>query len=346
MTQLRRFFRDHLRPHVPLMAGSAVLLLLAGLCQGALIASIKFVFDDGKSRALHLPQPGLFGHLEHLRDAVVSNGADAGIAHDGDADRCLAIDQLGRDVDGDQIMAVLALAFRDRHDELTGLFRIRLDHAMNGVYAVQHQIPSHPARAHQSAAYRALHDAVAGVRAIDQWYVAELDRLYLELEVEGGVNTSEVIGWHRAEIRTLQNDCVAWVLPGGNIRTLMSVLRLFAVTIPPEVPVIGWSAGAMALTERIAIFHDYGPDGARETELFDTGLGRVRGLVAFPHARRRLRMDAPDRLGILAMRFAPAQCVLLDDGVILDIGPDGLIPDVARRVGGDGLIRSGEEALA
>jgi phosphoglucosamine mutase len=53
-------------------------------------------------------------HLDHLRDAVVSNDADAGIAHDGDADRCLAIDHLGRDVDGDQIMAVLALAFRDR----------------------------------------------------------------------------------------------------------------------------------------------------------------------------------------------------------------------------------------
>jgi phosphoglucosamine mutase len=45
---------------------------------------------------------------------VVSNEADVGIAHDGDADRCLAIDHLGRDVDGDQIMAILALAFRDR----------------------------------------------------------------------------------------------------------------------------------------------------------------------------------------------------------------------------------------
>lgn len=53
-------------------------------------------------------------HLERLRDAVISNEADAGIAHDGDADRCLAIDHLGRDVDGDQIMAVLALAFRER----------------------------------------------------------------------------------------------------------------------------------------------------------------------------------------------------------------------------------------
>lgn len=53
-------------------------------------------------------------HLERLRDAVISNEAAAGIAHDGDADRCLAIDHLGRDVDGDQIMAILALAFRDR----------------------------------------------------------------------------------------------------------------------------------------------------------------------------------------------------------------------------------------
>jgi phosphoglucosamine mutase len=53
-------------------------------------------------------------HLDRLRDAVVAHEADAGIAHDGDADRCLAIDHLGRDVDGDQIMAVLAIGFAER----------------------------------------------------------------------------------------------------------------------------------------------------------------------------------------------------------------------------------------
>ncbi|WP_088289680.1 MULTISPECIES: phosphoglucosamine mutase [unclassified Kineosporia] len=53
-------------------------------------------------------------HLDKLRDAVVTHDAQAGIAFDGDADRCLAIDHLGREVDGDQIMAVLALAFRER----------------------------------------------------------------------------------------------------------------------------------------------------------------------------------------------------------------------------------------
>lgn len=52
-------------------------------------------------------------HLEKLRRAVVEHRADLGIAHDGDADRCLAVDAEGNEVDGDQIMAILAVAMRD-----------------------------------------------------------------------------------------------------------------------------------------------------------------------------------------------------------------------------------------
>jgi phosphoglucosamine mutase len=51
--------------------------------------------------------------LEVLCAAVLEHGADAGIAHDGDADRCLAVDASGRVIDGDQILAVLALALRN-----------------------------------------------------------------------------------------------------------------------------------------------------------------------------------------------------------------------------------------
>jgi phosphoglucosamine mutase len=53
-------------------------------------------------------------HLGLLKAAVVEHGADFGIAHDGDADRCLAVDHTGEEVDGDQIMAVIALAMRER----------------------------------------------------------------------------------------------------------------------------------------------------------------------------------------------------------------------------------------
>ncbi|MDT7597259.1 MAG: phosphoglucosamine mutase [Pseudonocardiales bacterium] len=70
--------------------------------------------------ALHAQPDGLnindgcgSAHLDDLRAAVVVQRAAIGIAHDGDADRCLAVDATGAVVDGDQIMAILALAMRD-----------------------------------------------------------------------------------------------------------------------------------------------------------------------------------------------------------------------------------------
>jgi phosphoglucosamine mutase len=53
-------------------------------------------------------------HLEQLQQAVREHGADVGIAHDGDADRCLAVDADGNVVDGDRIMAILAVSMQDR----------------------------------------------------------------------------------------------------------------------------------------------------------------------------------------------------------------------------------------
>jgi phosphoglucosamine mutase len=53
-------------------------------------------------------------HLEDLQAAVVREGADFGIAHDGDADRCLAVDGTGAVTDGDQIMTILAHGYKAR----------------------------------------------------------------------------------------------------------------------------------------------------------------------------------------------------------------------------------------
>jgi phosphoglucosamine mutase len=61
-------------------------------------------------------------HLDPLKAAVATHGAALGIAHDGDADRCLAVDATGTEVDGDQIMGILAVALKERgrlaHDTL------------------------------------------------------------------------------------------------------------------------------------------------------------------------------------------------------------------------------------
>ncbi|HEY9366674.1 MAG TPA: phosphoglucosamine mutase [Agromyces sp.] len=53
-------------------------------------------------------------HLEKLQAAVIEHGADLGIAHDGDADRCLAVDADGNIIDGDRIMAILAVSMKER----------------------------------------------------------------------------------------------------------------------------------------------------------------------------------------------------------------------------------------
>ena len=53
-------------------------------------------------------------HLDHLAARVREAGADVGIAHDGDADRCLAVDADGNVIDGDRIMAILAVAMKER----------------------------------------------------------------------------------------------------------------------------------------------------------------------------------------------------------------------------------------
>ncbi len=59
-------------------------------------------------------------HMEHLRDNVIQHKADIGIAHDGDADRMLAVDELGRIVDGDQIMAICAKFLKDKKELVGG----------------------------------------------------------------------------------------------------------------------------------------------------------------------------------------------------------------------------------
>ncbi|MGP3535763.1 phosphoglucosamine mutase [Microbacterium sp. RD1] len=83
-------------------------------------------------------------HLDVIAEKVRAVGADVGIAHDGDADRCLAVDAQGNIVDGDQIMAILAVAMKERghlvDDTLVatvmsnlGLHRAMADHGIRVV---------------------------------------------------------------------------------------------------------------------------------------------------------------------------------------------------------------------
>lgn len=236
-------------------------------------------------------------------------------------------------LDKDRRFAAAALAIRDRHDDLFSIYRLRLQTVLAGAYAVQRRLATR-----EDTAYGALDDAIDVVRHVDAWYLERLGALYADEDLVDSAASSEVIHWHRGEIAGALAVAGAVVLPGGNIATLLRTLRIFATELPPEVPVIAWSAGAMALTEEVALFHDRGPEGASETELFDRGLARVSGVVALPHARTRLRLEDRPRSAIMARRFGDRHCLLLDEGVVLEVSADGALPGGSRVLGIDGAI--------
>ncbi len=76
-------------------------------------AGAQVLVISGEPNGLNINDNCGSTHPEALAAAVVAAGADVGIAFDGDADRCLAVDATGELVDGDQIIAVLALAMRE-----------------------------------------------------------------------------------------------------------------------------------------------------------------------------------------------------------------------------------------
>jgi hypothetical protein len=148
---------------------------------------------------------------------------------------------------------------------------------------------------------------------------------------------------HREEVRGVLAGAQCLVIAGGHVGELVQVLHLF--NIAPDVPerVVAWSAGAMALTERVVLFHDRAAHGPAQTEVMDAGIGLAPGLVLLPHARRRLRTDDPVRMSVFARRFSPARCVVLGDAVTVQLGPGGRLPVDAQVVSTDGaIVRAGD----
>jgi len=220
-------------------------------------------------------------------------------------------------------------------DEVQTLYRIRLEHALRATYEIAQRTDGHP-RTRESA----VADAIEMLRATDQTHLKRVRDLQHSFADAWSPHDREVIAKHRHEVRDVLSQSACLVVAGGHVGELLHTLRMFEVS--PALPsrVIAWSAGAMAITERVVLFHDRAAHGPAQTEVLDAGLGVVPGVVVLPHARRRLRVDDALRMSILARRFAPAHCVVLDDGVTVELGVERVVPPDARLVTTDGRIGS------
>jgi hypothetical protein len=224
-------------------------------------------------------------------------------------------------------------------DELQALYLLRLDHALQAVYALQRRSGNDRLRA------SVLAEGVAAVRDLDAAHLHRVSEVRLEFYARLRPHDRPEIARHRAEVAQVLDGVTALVVVGGHVGVLADVLHLFNVAAAVRSPVIAWSAGAMALAERIVLFHDRSAHGPGHPEVYGSGLSVVRDVVPLPHARARLLLDDAPRMAVFARRFAPARCVLLDNGTRIDI-EDGVggWPPGTRVLADDGRVTTLEAA--
>jgi hypothetical protein len=160
-------------------------------------------------------------------------------------------------------------------------------------------------------------------RHLDADHIERCDALRHAFELQWRVGSRPVIARHRQELRAILATTEAIVIAGGHVASLLNRLALFDVLgLAADKPVFAWSAGAMVLSERIVLFHDYPPYGSDIAQVLDVGFGLARGVVVLPDPRRRINLDARGGIQLFARRMAPATCVAMEHGsrLIFELG--------------------------
>ena len=240
--------------------------------------------------------------------------------------------------DRDPEFAVAQRQLQGVLDEVQDIYLLRLDHALQAVYAVQRRSGDDQLRVGELA------EAVAAVRDLDAAHLRRISDVRREFNQAWQPHDRPVIAEQCAAVACLLSDAVVLVVAGGHVGVLTDALHLFDVAASLRSPVIAWSAGAMALTDRIVLFHDRAPQGPGHPEVYGSGLSVLRNIVPLPHARARLLLDDAPRMAVFARRFAPARCILLENGTRVDTDSDGTCPPGTRMLAEDGRVTSLESA--
>lgn len=208
-------------------------------------------------------------------------------------------------------------AHRDRQtrlQELQRLYRFRLDFVMEPARELLSRDNTTPLLVDERL------DAVDAVRRLDERHRERIELVHERFEKNWQPLERDAVRKHRDELRDVVERSGALLVAGGHVAVLLNRLRLFGIfdLLPPDRPVVAWSAGAMVCGESVVLFHDRPPQGAGNAEVFENGFGLYPALVPLPHATRRLRLDDPVRVALMARRLAPAAAVPLDDGAGLE----------------------------
>ncbi|HEY6297610.1 MAG TPA: hypothetical protein VIX15_18290, partial [Streptosporangiaceae bacterium] len=142
--------------------------------------------------------------------------------------------------------------------ELEDTYLLRLDYALQAVYALQRH------SGQDWLLSDAVASAIAAVRELDSAHLERVNEVRGEFFARLPPHERPSIAGHRAAVAGVLAEAAGLVVAGGDVGVLAEVLHLFNVAAAlrldvPGWPVIAWSAGAMGLTDRIVLFHDRAP---------------------------------------------------------------------------------------
>lgn len=151
------------------------------------------------------------------------------------------------------------------------------------------------------------------VRGLDAQHMARVAQIHAGFDERIKPAERETVQKERRELEKQLADVSCLLVAGGHVGVLLHRMQLFDLcSLWGDRPTIAWSAGAMALSERVVLFHDDPPQGSSYAEVMEAGFGLLPDFVALPHARHRLQTDDSVRVRMLSRRFQPACCALLD----------------------------------
>lgn len=211
-------------------------------------------------------------------------------------------------------LKALQRARQDKLMELQRLYRMRLTPSMTAARKLLRAVGEPDLlRLEQRA-------AISQVRALDRHHVRRIAAIHDEFDRRRAALNVPHATARREAVQQRVAAAGLVLIAGGHVAVLLNRIRLFRLAaLLAQKPVIAWSGGAMVLADRIVLFHDNAPQGKRDAEVLDAGLGIVSGLVPLPHAKSRLDWSNRTRMALFSRRFAPSICCTLDNGAMIQL---------------------------
>jgi hypothetical protein len=181
--------------------------------------------------------------------------------------------------------------------------------------------------------------SVEQLRHLDANHVARCEQVRTAFAALWHPTERPAVARHRAELAALLAPAEAVVIAGGHVASLHNRLELFDLLgLVADKLVIAWGAGAMVLSDRIVLYHDYPPYGSDIAQVLDTGFGLAPGVVVLPDPSRRLNPDTGPAIARFARRMAPAVCLGMDADARLEFRDRRLVAGRGRHLRQDGVV--------